>query len=311
MSGIRVNLWLRALIVMFFAGGIFEFVTPEADARAGRARSMGRSSGYNSRPAPAAQPQAAPNQFGNPASAPSPAMNGTGGGFLRGMAGGIAGGFLGSMLFSSIGRAAGGLGGGTGGGIGFFEIALFAGLAYLGFRWWKSRQQPATGIGMHAQGYSTPQFGVNSSGRISNPEVGQFSALAPAGIDTETASDIFFKVQGAWTRRDDSSISNLLGKEMQTMLASDLAELKQEQKINRLENISVRKTEVTDSWLEEGQEFSKVRFTANLLDYTVSEKTGQVVEGSDSLPVKFEEDWTFTKGPNTYDTWRLAGIHQV
>ena len=53
-----------------------------------------------------------------------------------------------------------------------------------------------------------------------------------------------------------------------------------------------------------------VRFYANLLDYTVDETTGQVVSGSKTEPVKFEEYWTFTR-PVGNNPWQLSAITQA
>lgn len=309
MFGLRLGSWIKALLLLLFVGTALPLATPEAQARAGRGRSSARSPGYSPRPAPQAPPQAPPSQFGNRNPSLSPPMNSPSGGFLRGMAGGIAGGFLGSMLFGSMGHAAGGMGGG--GGIGLIEILLFAGLAYFGFKWWKNRQQPTAALGHVTQRHSVLDMDSHAAGRIGSPNSTPFQELAPAGIDSDTASDIFFKVQGAWTRRDLSTLSNLLDRDMQETLGRDCDELKRNQQINRLENISVRRVEVTRSWLEDGQEFSTVRFTANLLDYTVNEKDGAVVDGSDSVPVKFEEDWTFAKPEGSYASWQLVGIRQV
>lgn len=217
---------------------------------------------------------------------------------MRGLAGGVAGGFLGSMLFSSLGHAAGtpGAGGSGGsGGIGFLEILLIGGLAFVGFKWWKNRQAQA----QYAAGGSEQRFA----------EVRPYQALEPAGIDPEAASDIFFKIQGAWTRRDLASVHNHLQGEMQEILEKDLSELKQKKQINRLENITVRRTEVKNSWEEDRTEYSTVQFTANLLDYTVDEESGKILDGNDTEPVKFDETWVFAK-PIGSATWRLSGIQQ-
>jgi predicted lipid-binding transport protein (Tim44 family) len=53
-----------------------------------------------------------------------------------------------------------------------------------------------------------------------------------------------------------------------------------------------------------------VKFYANLLDYTIDETTGQVVSGSKTEPVKFEEYWTFTR-PVGNNPWQLSAINQV
>ena len=311
MFGIRMKLWLKAVLLMFFVGTALELASAPAEARVGRGRSSGRSfGGYGARPSTPSSQQAAPSQYGNTNFGSNPPMNANRGSFLRGMAGGLAGGFLGSMLFGGLGHAAGGLGHGGGGGLGLLEMLLLAGLAYFGFRWWKNRQQAATNFAGVSQRYGMSESISGSTNGFQTLGAGQFRALAPVGIDADTASDVFFKIQGAWTRRDLSTVRHLLGQEMLTTLESDLGELKQNQQINRLENITVRRTEVTNSWQEGAAEFSTVRFTANLLDYTVNEKNGQVVEGSDSSPVKFEEDWTFIKA-QAGDAWQLAGIVQA
>ena len=72
----------------------------------------------------------------------------------------------------------------------------------------------------------------------------------------------------------------------------------------------MRSVDVTEAWQESGQDFVTVHFLASLLDYTVDERSGQVVEGNRSEPVKFEEFWTFLRpvGPNP---WRLTAIQQA
>lgn len=315
MFGIRVNLWLRAVVLMFIVGITIELVTTNAEARAGRGRSSGRSSSFGSRQSSPPPQQSAPNygnsNYGNPNPGANPAL-GNRGGFMRNMAGGLAGGFLGSMLFSSLGHASGGVGGmgGGGGGLGLLEIGLLAGLAFFGFKWWKNRQQQATSFAGTAQRSNSAGYNSGSLGRMETLGAHQYRGLAPAGIDSDNASDIFFRIQGAWTRRDLTSVRNLIGTEMWDILARDVAELKENHEINRLENISVRRTEVINSWQEDGSDFSTVRFTANLLDYTTDERTGKVTGGSDVEPVKFEEDWTFARLRNG-DSWQLSGIQQV
>ena len=71
--------------------------------------------------------------------------------------------------------------------------------------------------------------------------------------------------------------------------------MKSRKKVNRLENIAVRSVEITEAWQEQGQDYITVLFYANLLDYVVDEISGQVVSGSKTDPVKFEEYWTFTR----------------
>jgi predicted lipid-binding transport protein (Tim44 family) len=232
---------------------------------------------------------------------------------MRGMAGGLAGGFLGSMLFSSMGQAKNADGSPAGGGVGFLEIILFGGLAYFGFRWWKNRQATAAfshASVRHGGGYQTLQR--EAAAAIEPSQLGHVRALADSGavLTTDEASDLFFKVQGAWTRRDLSPIKAVLGPEMHDSLSDDLGALKARHHINRLENIAVRSTEVLNAWQEAGADYTSVRFSANLLDYTVDETTGKVMDGDDVTPVKFQEDWTFAKATPSAP-WQLVGIAQV
>ena len=134
-----------------------------------------------------------------------------------------------------------------------------------------------------------------------------------AGFDprrfSETATNVFFKVQAAWMARDMSSARGVLTDEMAATMQRDCDRLRNERRINRLENIAVRSVDVTEVWQERGQDFLTVGFVANLLDYTTDESGTQVIEGSRTEPVKFEEFWTFTRpvGPNA---WKLSAIQQ-
>jgi predicted lipid-binding transport protein (Tim44 family) len=127
---------------------------------------------------------------------------------------------------------------------------------------------------------------------------------------SDQASDIFFKVQAAWMQRDMRSASAVLTPDMVDTMQKDCDRLRAQGRINRLENIAVRSVTPTEAWQEGGQDFLTVCFLASLLDYTVEESSGQVVDGSRSEPVKFEEYWTFTRpvGPNA---WRLSAIQQA
>ena len=124
--------------------------------------------------------------------------------------------------------------------------------------------------------------------------------------------------------RDLEPVRPLMTPEMYEQMHKDCDRLRVERRINRLENIAVRYTEVTEAWQESGQDFVTVRVLASLLDYTVEESTHRVLEGSNTEPVKCEEYWTFTRPlgpipgnsvpssrqPKPADTWqRRMGRH--
>jgi predicted lipid-binding transport protein (Tim44 family) len=235
---------------------------------------------------------------------------------MRGMMGGLAGGFLGSMLFGGLGgMGSGGLDGG--GGFGMLDIVLLGGLAYLGYRFFMKRRQeqaawPSQGAGTTPGPYAAPAAVADTAGEDRNNGLEYIRRMDPAFDGKafgETASDAFFRLQGGWTRRDLSPVSGLLTDEMRATLQADADALKAKGQINRLENISVRNVEITEAWQESGQDYLTVLFQANLLDYTTDE-AGKVLSGSDAVPVKFEEFWTFTRpvGPGA---WRLSAIQQA
>ncbi len=256
--------------------------------------------------------------------APSTAQPAPAGGFLRSMAGGIVGGLLGGMLFRSLGFA-GGFGDGFGGGFGLMDLVLLAGIAYMIYALVRR--------GRAAQGASAAPY----AGRMSadGPDGGRASATLEApsaswrqdlerglghirqldpGFDEaafrEMCTDRFFQIQAAWMRRDLDKLRPLLTEEMTQVFGKQIDAARANRRVNKLENITVRSVELTEAWQEQGQDFATVRLLANLLDYTVDEATGSVVEGSDSAPVKFEEFWTWVR-PAAGGAWRLAAVNQA
>lgn len=300
------------MAALFLSVTAFEL---SAEARGGGGRSSGsRGSRSLSKPA---SPSSQPNQQRQQQATPAPSQMQQpmgGGGFLRGMAGGLLGGMIGSMLFSSFAGASGGMGGG--GGIGLFEIALLAGIGYLIYRFIKKKKAE-----------SQPASGFQNDTQI--PPASEPSELTPVGVApvdqglehirqmdasfdpdrfSETAMDIFFKIQAAWMHRDLSKITGLLTDEMRTILQEDLDELLRHKRINRLENIAVRNVELTEVWQESGQDFITTLVHANLLDYTTDE-AGALLEGSNVEPVTFREYWTFTRSVGN-NPWRLSALQQ-
>jgi predicted lipid-binding transport protein (Tim44 family) len=160
---------------------------------------------------------------------------------------------------------------------------------------------------------SSTTYGAQAA--VSDVEVGlnhicQMGPSFDAQGFKDQCMDHFFKVQGAWANRDLSAVRNLLTEEMYHIIQGDADDLKRKKQINRLENIAVRTVDLTEVWQESGKDFITVRFYANLLDYTTNETTGEVVSGSKTEPIKFEEYWTYTR-PVGNNPWQLSAIHQI
>ncbi len=208
------------------------------------------------------------------------------------------------------------------------DILLLAGIAYLIYWYIKKKRREADATAGYYQ----------SSGNVELPPQPQYppvydqpQAAAPGGDQDlerglanirqfdpsfdeakfqELCMDTFFKIQGAWANRDMTTVRTLLTDEMYRIFQGDAEALKAQKKINRLENIAVRSVDITEAWQESGADFITARVFANLLDYNVDEITGQVVEGSKTEPVKFEEYWTFTR-PVGNNPWQLSAINQA
>lgn len=240
---------------------------------------------------------------------------------MRSMAGGIMGGLLGGMLFSSIAGAVSGWGGGMGGsGIGLFEIILLTGLGYMIFRFIKKKRElslatPSGQGSYHREAITPISYGYQSvESAVSEVGTGlshirQMDPDFDESLFSDTVMDIFFRLQGAWMHRDLTPVSGFLTIEMQRILQEDVDRLLRERLVNRLENIAVRKVELVEVWQESGQDYATTLILANLLDYTTDDTTGVVVSGSKTVPVKFEEYWTFTR-PVGNNPWRLSAISQ-
>lgn len=327
------NKWVKYGLVIFSLFALLLYVLEiDAFARAGGGRSSGSrgSRSYSSPSAPSRSAPTAPSRQVGPS--PSQPMNQPqSGGFLRNMAGGLAGGILGGMLGGMLFRGMGMAGGGGvgGGGIGLFDIVLI-GLILYGIWWYiKKRRREATETAGPAyyREAPEPQQPTSYGSLPASPAYGN-QQLLQSDMDSGIAHirqmdpafdeqrfkdqcmDHFFKVQGAWANRDLTPIRASLTDEMFGTLQGDADDLKQKRRINRLENIAVRTVEITEVWQEAGKDFITVRFCANLLDYTVDEASAQVLAGSKTDPVKFDEYWTFTR-PVGSNPWQLAAINQA
>ncbi len=292
------------VMIVFMSFFVFDggLIADDADARS---RSGGRS--FSS-------PGRSSQSYSQPASPAAP--NRTGGGFGRSLAGGLLGGALGGMLFGSLFGAGGS-------GMGILPLLLLGGIGYFLYKKF-TRARQGSGFGepdpsgrqevspLNIFGGGSPQ-GSKLAGQ--NPAAEGISQIKRTDRDfdpahfTEVASDMFFQVQAGWMRRDLDSYRHLLGEELARQYAEDFAEMRSKGHINKLESIAVRGAEIVQAGSDGREDFVTVLFTANLLDYTVDDRSGELVSGSMTMPVKFQEEWTWARPTGTHD-WKLEGIKQ-
>jgi predicted lipid-binding transport protein (Tim44 family) len=312
--------------IIFMALGLFVLVglsqiilESYAEARAGGGRSGGfRGSRSYSSPARPTQPSnpAEPRREAMPSQQPG-MMGPQTGGFMRGLGTAILGCFLGSMLFSGLAHGFGGLGGFGGSGFGMIEILLLAGLGYFLYRKFVS-PAAATGYGSMQYQNTQPYTQYTPPSAPETPPANNIDYRSLTMMDRsfnpdqflKTAQDIFFKVQGAWNKQDTNALRALCGSELMKTWEEELTSLRARGQQNKMENIALRESEISEVWTENGEDYITVRLLANLLDYNVDAKTGAVVSGSNSDPIQFEEYWTFSRpvGPNA---WKLSAVQQA
>lgn len=279
----------------------------------------GGSRGSRSYSSPASPSPSSPSRMTNPAPASpqsmqAPRPGGMFGGLMGGLAGFALGGLLGSMLF-------GGMGGGFGGGLGLLELVLIGGAAFLVFRMLRNRGQSRQPAYAGASSYSAGGGQGWSSG---GGGVVMETPSAPSDLDrgighirgmdgsfdpdafAQWAKGTFTDVQAAIAKRDLAAVNERLTQQQYARLQAQCDQLRSARRTNRIERVQVSRAEVSEAWQESGQDWATVYFAVSLVDYTVDDTTGAVVEGSSS-PVDIEEYWTFTRpvGPKP---WRLSAI---
>jgi predicted lipid-binding transport protein (Tim44 family) len=281
-------------------------------SRGSRSYSSPASPSTPSSPSRATAPtQASPQPMQQPGQRP-----GMFGGLMGGLAGFALGGLLGSMLF-------GGMGGGFGGGLGLLELVLIGGAAFLVFRMLRARSaarpEPAYAGGASAYGSTDRGWSTGAGGGVvmETPPGesdldrgvghirGMDAAFDPIGF-ADWAKGTFTDVQASVAKRDLSAVQDRLTPQEFGRLQAQCDQLRGARRTNRIERVQIGRGEVTEAWQESGQDWVTVYFAVSLVDYTVDDSTGAVVEGT-TTPVDIQEYWTFTRpvGPKP---WRLSAI---
>ena len=286
-------------------------------ARAGSGGSRGSRS-YSSPTTPSSSSSPSQATTPPPSSSPQPMQRpGMFGGLMGGLAGFALGGLLGSMLF-------GGMGEGFGGGLGLLELLLIGGAVFFLFRMLRGRQaarpEPAYAGAGGASSYSSGGQSWSAGGGGATLEAppsetdldrgighirGMDASFDPIGF-ADWAKGTFIDVQAGIVKRDLSGVQDRLTPQEYARLQAQCDQLRSARRTNRIERLRINRAQVSEAWQESGQDWVTVYFAVSLVDYTVDDATGAVVEGS-ATPVDIEEYWTFTRpvGPKP---WRLSAI---
>lgn len=277
-------------------------------------------------------PATSPTRSPTTAGAPAPAAAGVGGWAQRNpMLAGIAGGFIGAGIGSLLFGGGHGLGGGGGfaGMIGMMlQVLLFGGLAYLAFRLIKrlmGGSAPATlttpegATFRTAGGQPDDRYGYQPQGGSNQGGLGQVGfgggapALTPIAVadsDLDVFSGILLEVQAAWTAGDVAKLRALATPEMVSYFSEALSDNATRGVANHVENITLLKGDVNESWTEEGRDYVTATLTWSAADYDVKlDQSNMVVRGDKAKTVETTEVWTFMRGHG--GRWLLSAIQQV
>jgi predicted lipid-binding transport protein (Tim44 family) len=237
---------------------------------------------------------------------------------MGGLAGFAIGGLIGSMLFGGLGHGLGGFGG-----IGLLEILLIGGGAFLLFRFLRNRQtqspQPAYAGATSAYGTGGDRsWGTAGGATVEMPAaptdldrgLANIRPMDP-GLDPSTIVDharrVYFVVQQAIGMRELAGVRDYLTPDMAAALQAQCDRLQGRRQTNRVEQLDIRRAEVSEAWQEGGRDYVTILISATMLDYTVDDATGTVVEGSRTTTQTIEDFWTFTR-PVGNNPWKLSAI---
>ncbi|MHB8109352.1 MAG: Tim44 domain-containing protein [Syntrophorhabdaceae bacterium] len=319
------GIFVLGITLLFLSCIVLEQV---AHARAGGGRSSGSRSYSTGTRSTTGGTYNSPSRSTNPTTQPGAQPSSQfspGKSLLYGIGGGLVGGMIGNMLFGRSGFA--GMGGAGGGGFGFGDliiILIIVGIIYFVYKRYKAKKEmqmsAASPAGYGSYAYNEPAYN-NSYDAPYNAQPAQgdpvqdglkhIAAMDPTFSEKafcDQAEDLFFKIQGGWTRRDMGAISNLLTPQMRDTFQADISRYIADKKINRLENIAVRQVEIVEAIQDQGQEYLTIRYTASLLDF-ITDDAGNMLSGSSTDPVKFLEYWTYSRKVGER-AWRLAAITQ-
>ena len=122
--------------------------------------------------------------------------------------------------------------------------------------------------------------------------------------------DIYFKVQEAWTKRDQNIAKDYMSQRLYDKHKRQTDELIEKKLINQLERINLHSIQIIGIYDDEIDENDKLQVVINgsMIDYMYDEKQSRIIAGSRTSAEEFTEIWSFIRKD---DTWVLNQIDQT
>jgi hypothetical protein len=199
-------------------------------------------------------------------------------------------------------------GGGDGGAIFYIIWAIFRLLPFplnvivvilviVGF-YLARRKKVARGGG---QVFAPPARPVIMPAPVITPDLaGQFDELKkrdPSFSEQsfeDMASTAFFKIQEAWSKKDMGIARSFVSPALLGRFEAQIAEFKKMGRTNVMEQLTIGALDLVEAVHDGGYDYVTARVNAAAADYTVDDKSGQLVGGSKEIK-SFTEYWTFLR----------------
>lgn len=318
--------FLRLSSLTLALAATLAFMVSVADARVGGGNNSGsRGSRTYNAPSPTAtapkpgapiersmtQPGAGPKSTATgPASPMASRFGGGFGGLLMGglLGAGLFGLLSGAGLFSGLNGLASVLGL-------LLQVALIGGIAYLVISYFRNRNQPALAGANAGQGSLRDTMNSYRQGLGGNSGFGGGSSaptLAIEKADYDAFEKLLGDIQTAFAREDTNALGAMTTPEMFSYFSQDLADAKQEGVRFEVANVKLLQGDLSESWQEDGSDYATVAMRFSMIDVTLNRTSGEVVEGSRTVPDEVTEIWTFRREHRSMgEGWKLSAIQQA
>jgi predicted lipid-binding transport protein (Tim44 family) len=130
--------------------------------------------------------------------------------------------------------------------------------------------------------------------------------ITPADLDQ--FGQLLAGIQASWSRMDLNGMRRMVTPEMLSYFSEQLSDLTSRGLENRVDNVTLLKGDVLESWDEGNAQFCTVKMRWSATDVTVRRDNGQVVEGDPNRPSEATETWTFVRARG--GSWILSAIQQ-
>ncbi|EME69878.1 hypothetical protein H261_11374, partial [Paramagnetospirillum caucaseum] len=234
---------------------------------------------------------------------------------MAGLAGGLLGAGIGSMLFGhspALAAASDASPGASMMGL-LLQLAIIGGLVWLAIRLFRGRAAAAAGPAAQGNPYmarTMPDQHVEPvlAAAPAQPRIER--EFDPSGNDQDAFTEILLGVQQAWSDGNLMQLKRFATPEVVSFLSEDLSRNASEGLANKVENVTLLKGDVSESWSEGGFDYLTAILTFSCNDYMVRLDTGALADGKPDSVVTHTEAWTFVRSSNG-GRWLLSAVQQV